>query len=218
MSDVTIPLGRTQPNHVQWLVRALQGLAFWIGHRRSLYRGYPLSEGSLVAEACNLIFTNLSDDLTLIPECLYRNLVISASAIPGLGELSRADLVICSADAKVIGREGNIASHAKFVIEVKRGKASTKSIDDDIRRLHSFLEVAEPNTRCFLIVVSENYAPKRFVNEGNSIRKDLTIPNCTGYFAVRRTVKAATSFSGHETAHYICLLEVFLKGQKRKKI
>jgi hypothetical protein len=43
----------------KWAERALQGLAFWIGCRHSLYAHYPLSEGALVAEACNLIYANL---------------------------------------------------------------------------------------------------------------------------------------------------------------
>jgi len=39
----------------RWTQRALQGVAYWMGHRRCLYRDYPLSEGALVAEVCNLI-------------------------------------------------------------------------------------------------------------------------------------------------------------------
>ncbi len=44
-----------------WVERALQGVAYWMGHRRCLYRDYPLSEGALVAEVCNLIYANLPD-------------------------------------------------------------------------------------------------------------------------------------------------------------
>ena len=48
-------MGATLPERQKWLENALQGLAFWIGHRHSLFNGYPLVEGALVAEACNLI-------------------------------------------------------------------------------------------------------------------------------------------------------------------
>ena len=35
-----------------WVDRALQGVTYWMGQRRCLYRDYPLSEGALVAEVC----------------------------------------------------------------------------------------------------------------------------------------------------------------------
>lgn len=206
------------PERLGWLEHALQGLAFWIGHRHSLFRDYPLSEGALVAEACNLIQANLPADLVLMPECLYRNLVGQGAAVAGVGALARADLVLCAAEAKVVGREGNLSAHTKFVIEVKRGNASTQSVNEDLRRLHGYLQVATKGTRCFLFVVSESLAPRRFVKEGKSILGDQRIPGSTGHFRVRRSVKAASSFSGKETAHYVCLLEVFLEGQRPAKI
>jgi len=42
-----------------WAIRALQGVTFWIGHRRCLYKQYPLAEGALVAELCNLFVADL---------------------------------------------------------------------------------------------------------------------------------------------------------------
>jgi hypothetical protein len=68
-------MGHSLPERQVWLEHALQGLAFWIGHRHSLFRDYPLSEGALVAEACNLIQANLPRELVLMPECVYKNLV-----------------------------------------------------------------------------------------------------------------------------------------------
>lgn len=49
-----------------WVDRALQGVTYWMGHRRCLYRDYPLSEGALVAEVCNLIYANLPEALQLL--------------------------------------------------------------------------------------------------------------------------------------------------------
>lgn len=207
-------MGLTLPERQKWMEHALQGLAFWIGHRHSLFKGYPLSEGALVAEACNLIQANLPHDLVLLPECMYRNLVAEGSAVQGIGSQARADLVLCDAAAKAIGREGNLSAHTKFVIEVKRGNASKQSINEDLTRLHAYLQVATVGTRCFLFIVSESFAPRRFVKDGKSILGAHPIPGSAGHYRVRRSVKAAASFSGKESAHYVCLLEVFLEGQK----
>ena len=207
------------PERQKWLEHALQGLAFWIGHRHSLFKDYPLSEGALVAEACNLIQANLpKNELVLMPECMYKNLVAQNKTVQGVGALARADLVLCAVEARQIGREGNVSAHTKFVIEVKRGNASTQSINEDLLRLHSYLQIATGGTRCFLFVVSESLAPRRFVKDGKSILGTQEIPGCNGHFRVRRSVKAAASFSGKESAHYVCLIEVFLEGQRPAEI
>src|SRR5262245_419134 len=139
-------MGLDLPDRQKWLEHALQGLAFWIGHRHSFFNGYPLSEGALVAEACNLIQANLRPGLLLLPECMYSNLVAPRVAIRGVGALARADLVLCDEAAKPIGRDGNISAHTRFVIEVKRGDAPTRLVNEDLRRLHSYLLVAHPRT------------------------------------------------------------------------
>jgi hypothetical protein len=211
-------VGLLLPKRQKWLEHALQGLAFWIGHRHSLFSGYPLSEGALVAEACNLIQANLPHDLLLLPECMYRHLVSVGSFVDGVGSQARADLVLCDIAAKHVGRDGNVSKHTKFVIEVKRGNASAQSVNEDLSRLHALLRVATQGTRCFLFIVSESHAPRRFVKDGKSILGPHPILGTSGNFRVRRTVKASASFSGKESAHYVCLLEVFLEGQKPVKI
>ena len=100
-------------------------------------------------------------------------------------------------------------------MEVKRGSAAKAAIDEDLKRLHAFLRVSQTNARCFLIVVSESKAPHRFVSEGASRRGTHGIPGCEGCFHVRRTVKAAASFSNKTSAHYVCLLEVFRDRPKK---
>ncbi len=47
-----------------------------MGHRRCLYRDYPLAEGALVAEVCNLIYANLPENLQLLCEVQYSSFVI----------------------------------------------------------------------------------------------------------------------------------------------
>ncbi len=202
-------MGSRLPERLKWLEHALQGLAFWIGHRHSFFNTYPLTEGALVAEACNLIQANIPRDLILLPECLFRNLVADGTVIDQVTGQSRADLVLCSEEAKPIGREGNISDHVCFVIEVKRGSATTREIDSDLARLYHYLHASHVDARAFLIVISESSAHRRFVKDGKSILGVHAIPNCDGHFRVRRTVKAAASFSGKESAHYVSLIEVF---------
>lgn len=197
------------PERQRWLEHALQGLAFWIGHRHSLFNTYPLTEGALVAEACNLIQTNLPSGLILLPECMYRNLIPANHQIEGIAKQARADLVICDGGAKKIGRDGNVASSVKFVIEVKRGSATKKEINDDLYRLHNYLMASTTEARTLLFVVSESNAHPRIVRDGKSILGKHDIPNCVGNFRVRRTVKAAPSFSNKGSAHYVSLIEVF---------
>ncbi len=211
-------MGVTLPERQKWLEHALQGLAFWIGHRHSLFNGYPLTEGALVAEACNLIQANIPPDLILLPECMYQHLVAHKTSIKNVTNQSRADLVLCDMAAKPIGRKGNVSAYVKFVIEVKRGSAPYSEINSDLLRLHNYLAAAQNSARSFLFIVSDSNAPRRFVKSGISRLGTHPIPKCTGHFRVRRTVKAAASFSGKENAHYVCLIEVFLEGQRTKGI
>ena len=208
-------MGYAMPERPRFLERALQGLAFWIGHRHSLFSSYPLPEGAIVAEACNLIQANLANSLILRPECQYRRLVPPGTQINEIGALARADLVILSNEANPISRDDDLSRHVQFVMEVKRGSAARAAIDDDLTRLYSFLRVTETKARCFLIVVSESKAPNRFISDGKSRLGTHCIPNCKGCFHVRRTVKAAASFSNKRSAHYVCLLEVFRDRPKK---
>src|ERR1039457_5416711 len=78
-----------------WARQALQGVAYWIGHRRCLYRDYPLSEGALVAEICNLIYASLPRDSVLLCEVQYSKLLDDAKDRPTeLQVRSRVDLMV----------------------------------------------------------------------------------------------------------------------------
>ncbi len=94
-----------------WVRRALQGVAYWIGHRRCLYKGYPLSEGALVAEVCNLIFANLPKDYGLRCEVQYSTF----GERHNNAKRDRADLVVYKKASS-----GKEKSTPKFIIEVKR--------------------------------------------------------------------------------------------------
>src|SRR5208282_199438 len=197
-----------------WAHRALQGVAYWVGHRRCLYRGYPLSEGALVAEVCNLIYANLPDRYALHCEVQYSELISSDNRPEELQGRVRADIVVFEKNvftAKI--------SKPKFIIEVKRASAPNYQINSDLRRLAAARAALRPDTRTFLFVISEATRPRRFVNaQGHSILLKQEIPDCEGYFRVRRTWKAAHAFTIRDSAQYACLVEVFAPDDGKKSV
>lgn len=195
-----------------WAREALQGVTYWIGHRRCLYRDYALSEGALVAETCNLIYANLPDDFVLLCEVQYSRLVGHDEKPTELTERARADLVVAE---KEIG--AGTEPIPRFVIEVKRAAAPRAQIDADLRRLAAVSRV-RPNLRTFLLVIAEAERPERFVNkEGKSIVGEHEIPKCDGHYRVRRTWKAAHAFQKRDRAQYACLIEVYVGSRLARK-
>lgn len=193
-----------------WLRNALQGITYWIGHRRCLYRGYSLTEGALVAEICNLIYANVPDELTLRCEVPYSKLLRRGQVPAELKGRPRADLVLIEKENSTLEKLA-----AKFVIEIKRASASSAKIEEDLIRLAA-VRTGQPNLRTFLFLISEAKRPKSFVNtNGLSFRKKHKIPKYNCLYAVRRTWKAAHSFSKLERVQYACLIEVY--SEKRGK-
>lgn len=188
----------------KWVERALQGVTYWMGHRRCLYRDYPLSEGALVAEVCNLIYANLPGDLQLFCEVQYSDFVERTPMPKILRGKIRVDLLVAD---KSEGSQGDTVP--KFIIEVKRASASKSQINADLSRLATARRL-RPEIRAFLFVISEAKRPRRFVHEGgHSITGKHDIPDSDGYYRVRRTWKAAHAFTKRERAQYACLIEVF---------
>ena len=188
----------------KWVDRSLQGVTYWIGHRRCLYRDYPLAEGALVAEISNLIYGNLRGAYSLQCEVMYKTLLPQQAAPDPniLATKARADLVVAQK-----ATDGNYT--AKFAIEVKRAGAPTAQINSDLRRLAEVRRV-HPDMRTFMFIVAEANRPKRFVDaDGKSILGKKKIPNSGGHYRVRRTWKAAHAFSHVESAQYACLVEVY---------
>jgi hypothetical protein len=198
--------------HPSWAEKALQGVTFWMGHRRCLYRDYPLAEGALVAEVCNLIYANLPKKYQLLCEVQYSSLV-ECNPMPKLlrGRI-RADLVVAE-KAERTGEE----PVPKFIIEVKRASAPKSQIDADLSRL-AVLRRLCPDIRAFVFLISEAQRPRRFVNEdGHSILGRHQIPDCDEHYRVRRTWKAAHAYTKRERAQYACLIEVYPGSSKHKK-
>jgi hypothetical protein len=194
-----------------WSGKALQGITFWIGHRRSLYNHYPLGESAFVAELCNLIFAHLDKDHVLQCEVMYSELAKGKKLPDIFTKRARADIVVLKKSAS---QEEPIP---KYIIEVKRGSAATKDINTDLRRL-SAIKKMKPRYRTMLFIVSEAKRLDRFVtSDGQSVRGKENIPDDDGYYIVRRTYKAAHAFKTIETAQYASLLEVYQDKKKKKK-
>ena len=198
------------PERPAWADKALQGLAFWIGHRRTLYRHHPLSEGALVAEACNLICPSPESGKLLLCEEQYSRLMPNGGWPAELGPRARADLIflagISSREAKV---SASLLRFAREVIEVKRGSASSREVQEDLRRLAT-LKAANSSVRAFLLLVAEARRPQQFISEkGLAIRGKFDIPTTGCHYQVRRVCKAASSFNGKESCHYAIILEIF---------
>lgn len=189
-----------------WLTYALQGLTYWTGHRRCLYRNYPLAEAAFVAELCNLIHANLPDRYRLHCEVQYSDLIHRDVRPSILTERARADLVIYE---RVKAKNGERHLHPKFIIEVKRASAPKAQIDADLKRLIAVREAC-PDVKTYLVVVAEAHRPSRFVSDtGASITKHQRLEGASGYFKVRRTLKAAHAYTRIERSHYACLVEAF---------
>jgi hypothetical protein len=196
----------TLPSLPRWAQPALQGLAFWIGHRRALYSDHPLAEAALVAELCNLIHAHLPrKERQLRCEVQYSELKVKSAV---MGPFARMDLLISARPTPQ-----NDQFTPLIAIEVKRYSAPTKLIDADLQRLAA-VKLARPEMRAFLVVVAEASHPKDYVSsDGDAIVKSQPVPNTDFIFRVRRVLKASPSFSTDQidNAQFVCLIEVLPK-------
>ena len=195
-----------KPDIPKFIRKALQGVTFWIGHRRCIYRDYPLLEGAIVAEMCNLLFANAESNLKIECETHYKDF----SSKIDQNKRIRADIAIFEKNSDLDTKT------LKYVIEVKRYSAGETNFKKDIVRLYELKKIL-PKIRTFLFIISEAELPSKFVykngkKEGFSIRKEFCIPNNNNlYYRVIKTYKAAQAFTKRKRAQYACVLEVFSK-------
>lgn len=190
----------------KWLSKSLQGLAFWVGHRCSIYSDWELSEGALVGELCNLIHAHLNDDFSLRCEQAFSKFVPSGVSRVGIGERARVDLSIWKSH---VNPEGKRKRSPVFAIEVKRASAPVRKIEEDLRRLAAIVEETE-GVRAVLCVISERKLPKRFVNSKTGYRKRGVTPIKTtnSSYQVIGVVRASAYQKSIERNHYCCAIEV----------
>ncbi len=191
-----------------WLTTALQGLTFWIGYKRALYRDYPLSEGALVTELRSLLHANLPDELFLKCEVGYTHLVKNKDRPKPIAGRTRADFVVASR-IDATGTKKGWKYKPEFVFELKRSEAPARLIDQDLNRLAAF-QASRQGARAFLIVLSETSRNDRFVTEEGKTRVGThDVPGFAGTYTVRRTVKAAAAYQNRDTGNYATIVEVF---------
>lgn len=172
-----------------WVESALQGLAFWMGYRKQLYRHHPLPEGAMVAELAAIMSANLREGDRLACEYLY-------SKATDAEDRSLVDIAILKEEVP------------HTFIEVKRGNAWIRLLEKDMLKLWR-VKSAVPSARCFLIIGSQGNLPGRFVDKetGNAI-KGMFMTSDDVRYKVVRVCKAASSFNKKSSAMYSCLLEV----------
>ena len=203
-------MGKRAERLPTWVENSLQGLAFWIGHRRALYPHYALGESALIAEMSNLICANLKGDEILLCERPYSKLVPSGRWPDSLRTRARADLVVVQGVRRSEStRQNSLYECVTTVIEVKRASAPESEIKSDLRRL-SQVKQENPKVRAFLFLIAESRRPGRYVTQdGNAVPGTEVITGTPSHYRVRRVCKAAASFGGQSRAHYSCIIEVF---------
>ena len=212
------PSREAQDRLPSWAANALQGLTFWIGHRKSLYPHHPLGESALVAETCNLIAANLDRGEALLCEQQFAHLVPKGAWPSDLGAKARADLFVVrdfTPSRKKVGVPAR--ENLSVLIEVKRASAGKRLIDQDLERLATFKH-SNPQVRALLFVIAEGVLPKRFVNpqDGKAVRGKHDIAGVDAYYQIRRVCKATASFEHKEHAHFACVIEVYLEGNTKR--
>jgi hypothetical protein len=186
----------------------MQGLAFWIGHRHSMFSGHKLPEAALVVEASNLVNARLDGKFLMFNEIEYSKLTkVNCSKI--LTKHSRADMVIALKPKEKKSEEiFDFKKNSIFIIEFKR--AGSRHINHDLQRLAE-IKRFNKDIRPFLIVVAESTKPKDYVGDDYKAKPgEFPIANSKFRFRVRRVCKAAASFSEKQrkSIHYVCALEV----------
>lgn len=188
---------KTNDRIPSWLENAIQGITFWIGHRRAVYRHHELTEGAIVGELSNLIQANLRDKLRLSCEVKYTTLSVKKAFDKTL-EGGRVDLAVYS---QTRSRRRAYST----VVEVKRSTAAVDQINKDFSRLSAFKK-HNPNIRAFLIIVSQARKPTRFVSSTGGAEQTRVDAVRT---RVRRVCSASSALKRGDSAHYAVAVEVF---------
>jgi len=192
-----------------WMSDVMQGICYWMGHRRAYYRHHDLVEGAIVGELANLIHANIGLDDQLSCEVPYKSLI--KDFVPGAPYSERLDLLI---------KEKSASGEEKLTaIEVKRGKAAPSLVLEDIMSL-SILKDIRPDISTFVLIVCENKLPTNTpwiaADEDGTSRitaNTKIMPMFTGHghlighVKVRRVCKALASLKP-KAGHTAILIEV----------
>jgi len=207
---------RGKKNMPPWAENVLQGIAYWIGHRRALYLHHYLTEGAIVAELANLMGAHLYDvdhgRQYLYCEIAYRNIAKRDTARNG----ERVDLLLAKESVGATEqRSHNFSSSATCAIEVKLVRSGKKPIEAGLMRLAA-LAKANRKLKTYLVVVGENQLPLEFVAKTKSkdgmlrvrAKRGATKISGGGSYRVRRFCLASPSLKSLGSVHSACLIEV----------
>ena len=204
--------------------KVLQGLAYWIGYREQYFDAHSINEGEIVGEALKLFAAK--SDMRVNAEVMYKTLCSKWSS-----KKERADIVLSFEPENK--EDFDYKRDVRNVFEVKRRGASYAEIKKDLKKLAKFLSLKnDENVRAFLLYVSPNKLPKKFVaKDGRAIRGDIGIPETDEYVGRARQVKKSLStfyryrkganntkkktLEIARNANYACLIEVVKKCKKK---
>ena len=175
-----------------WIDPVLQGLAYWIGYKKELYRHHLLNEGAIVSEITTLMSSSMNANQRVGCEVQYSDI---SKKINGS---ERADIV------------GYLNGKIDFVIEVKKYESVKRLIDADLIKLSKVKDLNK-EIRCFLLLVSQRKPPFPFINDnGNANRLRFPISGLNLKFKTIRVCKSVSSFkeNAYLRANYTCLVEV----------
>lgn len=171
----------------EYIVNAMQGLAYWIGYKKCLYNYYSLSELAIVSEFSSLLQSGANQNEIVLCERQYCNFFTEKN-IPKDVNKQRADLTV--AELENFGSEvhcvladenkqkiGFLRDKAKVVFEVKLHSSSKTLINDDIQWLKKIKDANE-SIVTYLLLVSENEIPEEFVDISSGHgKKDYQLTN-----------------------------------------
>lgn len=195
-----------------WLTNAMQGICYWVGHRRAYYRHHSLVEGAIVSELANLINSQIGKNDQLHCEVQYADIL--EDQVPGVDRKIRLDMVVRTDPV-----EGKYDLEKITVIEVKRGNAAKEDVIHDITRLAALKEVM-PEISAYVLIVSENKLPTQqpWIKKDEDGTTKITANtgvmslfsrngNIAAKYKVRRVCKALAS-TQPKSGHTAILIEV----------
>ena len=173
----------------EYIVNAMQGLAYWIGYKKCLYNYYPLSECAIVSEFSSLLQSGANEDEIVLCERQYCNFFTEEN-IPEDVDGKRVDLTVAELENNHNQNEvHNILAHdnkqekgflrdkAKVVFEVKLHRSSRTLIDNDFKRLKKIKDANEAIVT-YLLLVPEHEVPEEFVDISSGHgKKDYQLTN-----------------------------------------
>lgn len=159
-----------------YIINAMQGLAYWIGYKKCLYNYYSLSELAIGAEFSSLLQSGANENEIVLCERQYCNFFTEGN-IPNDVNKHRMDLTVAELknpkkEIAVILDDDNkqkigfLRGKAKVVFEVKLQSSSKSLIKEDFKWLKK-IKKANPSIITYMLLVSQDQVPEEFVDDAS---------------------------------------------------